>query len=152
VGIRVIPCTLKESHAFVRQWHRHHRPSQGGLFAVACASDDQICGVAVVGRPTSRLLQDGYTAEVVRLATDGTKNSASMLYATCWRAARALGYRRLITYILDSESGVSLRASGWKLVAQSGGGSWSRPSRPRVDTQPLQGKLRYEVFDFGEAR
>jgi hypothetical protein len=97
---------LPEAHVYVRQWHRHHKPAVGGLFALACAVSGEVCGVAVVGRPVSRMLQDGYTAEVTRLATDGTKNAASMLYAACWRAARAMGYRKLITYILKTETGI----------------------------------------------
>lgn len=142
----IVPCTLREAHAFTARWHRHHGASVGGLFALACAaSDDFICGVAVVGRPVSRMLQDGFTAEVTRLSTDGTKNACSMLYAASWRAARAMGYRRLITYILATEAGASLAAAGWKMVGETRGASWSRLSRPRVDISPLQNKLRYEV-------
>ncbi|WP_326550148.1 XF1762 family protein [Micromonospora sp. NBC_01813] len=96
--------------------------------------DDVLVGVAVVGRPVARLLDDGLTLEVTRVATDGTRNANSLLYAAAWQAARALGYRRLVTYTQDGESGASLRASGWRIVAsrppQPG---WSRPSRPRVD-------------------
>lgn len=144
--MKIVPCTLKEAHAFTARWHRHHGPSVGALFALACAaSDDFVCGVAVIGRPVSRMLQDGFTAEVTRLSTDGTKNACSMLYAASWRAARAMGYRRLITYILAAEPGTSLKAAGWKLVAETKGGPWNRPSRPRVDLHPLQGKMRYEV-------
>jgi hypothetical protein len=91
------------------------------------------------------MLQDGYTAEVLRLCSDGTKNTCSMLYAAAWRAVRAMGYRKLVTYILISESGTSLRAAGWKCIGEAGGGSWNRTSRPRVDTHPLQKKIRFEV-------
>lgn len=144
----IVPCTLKEAHAFTALWHRHHGPSVGALFALACAaSDGFICGVAVVGRPVSRMLQDGLSAEVTRLSTDGTKNACSMLYAASWRAARAMGYTRLITYILATERGTSLTAAGWKLVAETKGRSWNCPSRPRVDLHPLQDKMRYEVQD-----
>ncbi len=104
-----------------------------------------VVGVAVVGRPVARALQDGATAEVIRLATDGMRNACSMLYGACWRAARALGYRRLITYTLATEPGVSLRAAGWTLIGEAGGGIWSRPSRPRDDAHPTQGKLRWEA-------
>lgn len=143
------PITLREAHAYVNSVHRHHRCSRGGIFAVAAYQGDGsgmvIRGVAVVGRPVARMLQDGWTAEVTRLATDGAKNACSMLYAACWRAARAMGYRRLITYILTGEPGISLRAAGWKLVAQTRGGPWSRENRPRIDLHPLQAKLRYEA-------
>lgn len=144
--MNIVPCTLKEAHAFTARWHRHHGPSVGALFAIACAaSDGYICGVAVIGRPVSRMLQDGFTVEVTRLSTDGTKNACSMLYAASWRAARAMGYRRLITYILASEPGTSLAAAGWKLIAETKAARWDRPSRPRVDLHPLQNKMRYEV-------
>lgn len=139
------PITLREAAAFVAQTHRHHAPPQGGVFAIGCAESERICGVVIVGRPVARMLQDGYTAEVTRLATDGTKNACSLLYAAAWRAARAMGYRRLITYILESETGTSLKAAGWKFVGEAGGGTWSREGRPRVDRHPTQGKLRWEV-------
>jgi hypothetical protein len=99
----------------------------------------------IVGRPVARGLQDGWTLEVVRLATDGTPGACSALYSAAWRAARAQGYRRLVTYILAEESGISLRAAGWKEVAAVRGRSWHCPSRPRVDKTPLQDKIRYEV-------
>lgn len=85
------------------------------------------------------------TAEVVRVATDGTRNACSMLYGAAWRACRALGYRRLVTYTLPEEGGASLRAAGWRLVGEAGGGSWSRKSRPRVDLHPTQQKMRWEA-------
>jgi hypothetical protein len=96
------------------------------------------------------MLDDGWTAEVVRLATDGSKNVCSMLYAASWRAARAMGYRRVITYILDSEPGTSLIAAGWKCIGECGGGSWSRTSRPRIDKAPLQKKIRFEILAHGK--
>jgi hypothetical protein len=91
------------------------------------------------------MLQDGYTAEVTRLATDGTRNACSALYGAAWRAARAIGYRRMISYTLPEEGGASLRGAGWRLVGEAGGGSWSRASRARVDTHPTGTKLRWEV-------
>lgn len=102
-------------------------------------------GVAIVGRPVARQSQDGLTAEVKRLATDGTRNACSILYAAAWRAARALGYRRLITYTLPEEGGASLRGAGWRCIGSAGGGAWSRRARPRVDLHPTQQKLRWEM-------
>jgi len=139
------PISLSDAMLYVERVHRHHRAPQGGLFAVAVSEEGEIIGVAIVGRPVSRMLDDGWTAEVTRLATDGHQNACSMLYAACWRAARALGYHKLVTYILDTEPGTSLIAAGWKLIGQTSGGSWSRMDRPRVDKHPLQAKLRYEV-------
>ncbi len=143
MNLQLCPVTLKEADAFVRAHHRHHRPSRGALFAVAAERSGEVVAVAVVGRPVARQLQDGYTAEVVRLATDGSRNACSMLYAAAWRAARALGYRRLVTYILETEPGTSLRAAGWTDIGKAGGGTWSREGRPRVDTHPTQGKIRF---------
>lgn len=114
--IELISMTLREARAYVAENHRHHRPPQGGLFAVGAALDQRVVGVAIVGKPVARMLNDGWTAEVTRLCTDGTRNACSALYGACWRAARALGYRRLVTYTLADEGGSSLRASGFRLV------------------------------------
>lgn len=142
--LRIVPTTLREANAYVRQHHRHHRPARGCIAVVAVADGDVVRGVAIIGRPVSRVLQDGYTAEVVRVATDGARNACSMLYGAAWRAARALGYLRLVTYTLPSEGGASLRGAGFTLIGEAGGGSWSRSSRPRVDEHPTQTKLRWE--------
>ncbi|GEA16338.1 hypothetical protein E308F_25840 [Moorella sp. E308F] len=144
----IVPCTLDEANAFIKQYHRHHGPVKGHKFSIAVADEkNNIRGVAIIGRPVSRVLDDGWTLGVRRLATDGCKNACSALYAAAWRATRAMGYRRLVTYILTTEPGTSLRAAGWRCVGQAGGGSWNRPSRPRVDKHPLQQKLRWEVSD-----
>lgn len=145
MSLSVVPCTLTDAKAFVAQHHRHHQPPVGGLFAVGVASGASVVGVAIVGRPVARGLQDAYTAEVTRVATDGTRNACSKLYGACWRAARALGWRRLVTYTLDTEPGSSLRGAGWTVVAEVQGRSWDCPSRPRVDKHPTQGKLRWEA-------
>lgn len=140
------PITLREANAYVLEHHRHHGKTRGCICVVACADGEgEIRGVGIAGRPLSRMLQDGYTAEVTRLCTDGAPNACSMLYRALWRACRALGYRRLVTYTLPEEGGTSLRAAGYKLVGEAGGGSWSRTTRPRVDTSPTQTKLRWEV-------
>lgn len=143
----VVPVTIREARAFVSAHHRHHRAPQGALFALGCSIDGEeiVRGVCLVGNPVARMLNDGWTAEVTRLCTDGTRNACSILYAAAWRACRALGWRRLITYTLADEGGASLRASGWLCVGEAGGGSWSRVARPRVDTHPTQIKMRWEV-------
>lgn len=145
MGLMLEPTTLRDARRLCIRWHRHHRPPQGGLFAIACSHDDRLFGVVIVGRPTARNNDDGYTAEVTRLATDGTKNACSFLYAAAWRACRACGYRKLVTYILNSEPGTSLRAADWHCVGECGGGKWSRRDRPRADDHPTQLKMRYEV-------
>ena len=144
--LTVVPCELAEANAFVKQHHRHHVPVVGHKFSIAVADDEgTVRGVAIVGRPTARRRQDGWTLEVTRLATDGTSNACSALYAAAWRAAKAQGYRRLGTYILDSEPGTSLTAAGWHLVHSTPGRSWDVPSRPRVDKHPLQGRVLWEA-------
>jgi hypothetical protein len=106
-GLSLQPITFAEACEFVRKHHRHHAPSVGWLFGCAVNDGEKVVGVVMVGRPVARMLQDGYTAEVTRLCTDGTKNAASMLYGAAWRAAKALGYRRLLTYTLETEAGSS---------------------------------------------
>jgi hypothetical protein len=143
--IEIVPITQKEANAFVKAHHRHHRPVVGSVFQIAAASEGKVVGVVIVGRPVARKLQDGWTLEVNRLCTTGEKNVCSMLYSASWRAAKAMGWKRLITYILSEESGTSLRAAGWKCLGEAGGGSWNKKSRPRVDKHPTQRKLLFEA-------
>lgn len=112
---------------------------------MAVAEGGMVHGVAIVGRPVARMNDDGWTLEVVRVATDGTKNACSKLYRASWKAARAMGYKRLITYTLPEEGGASLRGAGFRLIGEVGGGSWHREARPRVDKHPTQPKLRWEI-------
>ena len=142
----IVPIKLAEANAFVRQHHRHHQPVLGCKFCIAVCDEERVVGVAIVGRPVARMLDDGWTLEVNRTCTDGTKNANSMLYGACQRATFALGYKKLITYTLAEEGGASLKASNWKCIGKAGGGTWNRESRPRVDLHPLQGKLRWEVY------
>lgn len=147
--LELVPVTLAEANAFVEQKHRHHGKTAGHKFSVAVGDTEtgEIVGVAIVGRPVSRFLDDGWTLEVNRLCTDGTKNACSMLYAAAWRAARAMGYKKLVTYILDSENGTSLKAAGWKCIGQAGGLRWTGKRRPQVDLCPAQMKIRWEIGD-----
>lgn len=144
IAIEIVPISLKEANSFVSAYHRHHGPVAGHKFSIGLAEGEKIVGVVIVGRPVSRYLDDGWTLVVNRLCTDGGKNACSMLYGAAWRAARAMGYKRLITYILESESGVSLRAAGWKCVGQAGGLRWTGKRRPPVDLYPAQMKVRYQ--------
>ena len=131
--LEIVPITLKAANAYVRERHRHHKPTVGHKFSLA-VSDGEIRGVAIVGRPVARHLDDGLTLEVNRCCTDGSPNACSMLYGAAWRAAKAMGYRRLVTYTLPEEGGASLRGAGWKVVGMRGGGNWNAPTRPREDT------------------
>lgn len=145
--LRIVPCDLSEANVFVARHHRHHKAVVGHKFSLAVVDEaDQVRGVAIVGRPVSRVLDDGLTLEVTRVATDGCPNACSALYGAARRATFALGFRKLITYTLASEPGSSLLGAGWKCIGTAGGGSWYTPSRPRVDKHPTQEKLRWEVL------
>lgn len=149
--MRLIPMTMRAANEFVLTYHRHHGKVRGCKFCIGVLDDEQkLRGVAVVGRPVSRYLDTGLTAEVTRLCTDGTKNACSFLYAACARIARQMGYDRIITYILESENGASLRASGWSCAGLCGGGNWrcsmdckQSICRPRADSPNLCVKRLY---------
>lgn len=142
--LSVVRIGLDEANAFVLEHHRHHKPVIGHVFSIGAAQAGKIVGVAIVGRPVARMRDDGETAEVTRLCTDGTGNACSFLYGAATRAAFALGFKRIGTYILATEPGTSLTAAGWRLIGETGGGSWSREGRPRVDKHPTQAKLLFE--------
>jgi hypothetical protein len=137
MSLRITPINLDEANAFVAVYHRHHSPVPGAKFCIAVSDVDTVRGVAIVGRPVARMSDNGTTLEVNRCCTDGVHNGCSILYGAAWRAAKALGYARLITYTLPAEGGASMRASGWKLIGERGGGNWNVPSRPRIDTSEL---------------
>jgi hypothetical protein len=142
--IELRPITQKKAFAFIEEHHRHHDVPVGALWWHGAHDEDgKLAGVAVVGRPVSRMLDDGLTMEVTRLCTDGAFNACSILYAAARRAGIAKGFRRGITYILESEDGASLRASGWEHLGESKGGSHDRPSRPRTDKHPTCPKHKY---------
>lgn len=142
--LHAAPLTFDIAAAFVREHHRHHTPPQGHKFSIGAMDGDQLVGVVIVGRPVARRRDDGLTLEVTRLCTDGHRNACSFLYGAAARAAFALGYQRIGTYVLKSESGTSLKAAGWKLIAETPGRSWSVPSRPRTDKHPIEPRLLFE--------
>ncbi|HVQ94227.1 MAG TPA: XF1762 family protein [Mycobacteriales bacterium] len=144
--LTVVPVTFRQACAFIDAHHRHHRPPQGMRFALGVTDGTRLVGVATVGRPVARHLDNATTAEVTRACTDGTPNANSMLYAACWRAARALGYQRLLTYTQDGETGASLRAAGYHPTAhQPADPGWHRPSRPRTGDTGGVGRTRWEI-------
>nr|WP_330424109.1 XF1762 family protein [Roseburia intestinalis] len=127
-----VPMELKEAQNFIDTHHRHHQAAHRDKFRIAAMEDGEIVGVVQVGRPVSCVLDDGNTLEVLRLCSDGTKNVCSFLYSRAARVAKEMGYARIITYILETESGASLKASGWRCEAVNvGGANWNVPSRPR---------------------
>ena len=141
----IVPCTIADASAVVARWHRHHDPPVGGLFALGVVDGaGKLRGVAIVGRPVARNADNGWTCEVVRVATDGCPNACSALYGAAWRAARALGSRQMLTYTLPSEGGASLRGAGWTEVGPSAGreGWASRPGRKLENTEV---KTRWQV-------
>jgi len=140
------PIDFDEACDFVNKHHRHHVAPQGHKFSIGLSSNGEIIGVVICGRPVARLLDNGWTLEITRLCVkDGFPNACSQLYAAAWRAARAQGYKKLITYILSSEPGTSLLAAGFKLVGQTGGGTWDRKDRPRIDKHPIEQKKLFSV-------
>lgn len=170
MALELQPITLKEALVFVERHHRHHDAPQGGLFAVAVNAHvpprsfpewgghvpglpvtewpREVVGVAIIGRPVAKARQDGYTAEVTRVCVlEHNPNACSMLYAASWRAARALGYRRLGTYLLKDEPATSVKAAGWRFVGMTEDAKrgWTRPNRPRVDTHPIEQKQIWEA-------
>lgn len=131
-ALHLVPVSFEQACQFVGGWYRHNKPPVGHKFSVGVADGETLVGVCIVSRPVARAFQDGLTLEVSRTATDGTKNANSMLYGAAWRATKALGYGRLITYTQADETGASLRAAGWRVLAErSSRAGWDAPSRPR---------------------
>lgn len=134
--LTVRPIILRDANSYVAQHHRHNIPTTGHKWSIACYDGDRLCGVAICGQPVARRLDDGLTIEARRVCTDGTHNACSFLYGACARIAKDFGYKRIITYILETEPGTSLKASGWKMVQDSAGGvSWNVPNRHRDECQ-----------------
>lgn len=124
--LKIAQCELKDANIFIAEHHRHHKPVCGHRFSIRVVDGDRTVGVAVVGRPVARGCNAQKVLEVTRLCTDGTKNACSILYAACARIGRELGYESIQTYVLESESAVSLVASGWKFSHATKGGHWKR--------------------------
>jgi hypothetical protein len=136
--ISVVPVRLAQANEFVARHHRHHKPVPGSLFAIGVQDEGgQLRGVAIVGRPVARMLDDGVSAEIVRTCTDGTRNACSMLLGAARRAARAMGYRRILTYTLPEEGGASLRAAGFVFDGEAGDASKRWHSREGRNAQPI---------------
>lgn len=141
--MRAVPMSLKQANEFVSSLHRHHKPVHRDKFRVGAVKNDKIVGVVQIARPVARGLDDGETVEVVRLCTDGTKNACSFLYGKAARISKEMGYKKIVTYILENESGDSLKAAGWKYEITTQGGSWDTPSRRRETNAPTCKKQRW---------
>jgi hypothetical protein len=140
----IVPITLKAANAFVASYHRHHKPSVGHKFSIGLNDENNLIGVAIMGRPVARGSDNGFTIEVARLCTNGQKNACSMLYQAAARASKELGYKKIQTYILEIETGTSLKASGWKMEAITAGGQWKHTDgKERRTDQPTMPKQRW---------
>lgn len=149
--LALVPCSLMEANAYVAAHHRHHHPTPVAKFSIAARMDTQIVGVVIVGLPKARLAMDGWTLEITRLATDGTRNACSLLYGAARRAAFALGYTRVLTYTLVEEGGASLKAAGFRFDGVVDGESWLRRmahgGRFVDDRNPIGDKQRWVAGD-----
>ncbi len=150
-AVIAVPMTIAEANAYVASFHRHNKPVAGARFCVGASDGNELCGVAIVSRPVARKLQDGLTAEVVRCCVVETapKGTPSFLYASCWRAWRAMGGRRLITYTMQSEGGASLRGAGFKLIAELPGSNpkaWQTRAGREWQSVTGQAKFRWEML------
>jgi hypothetical protein len=141
----IVPLTLARANQLVGEWHRHHKLAIGHRWSIGVTSDGVLCGAAIVGRPVARVTPQYSIAEVSRLVTDGHQNACSIMYAACARAAQAMGFDEIQTFILESEPGISLRAAGWTSDPEpTTAEGWSRPSRKRDETKhPPVAKRRY---------
>lgn len=141
--LRAVPLTRDQANAYITQYHRHHRRVSGHRFIVGAQRGEELVGVMVAGRPRARMIDQYKHLEVNRLCSAGAENVCSFLYARAARIAREAGFQSIFTAILDSESGVSLKAAGWHRAYMTSGGSQDRPSRRRVDVAPTCPKQIY---------
>lgn len=145
--LTIVPLTLKQANELVGRLHRHHKPCHGHRFSIGCEDADGLHGAAICGRPVARGCDPYRTLEVSRLVTDGMKNACSFLYAASARIAKEMGFRNIQTYILETETGISLKASGWTRVATTVGGDWNHSTAnkgTRRTDQPMMPKQRWE--------
>ena len=140
------PIHLKDANNFVRQFHKHNLPTVGGKFAVACYDNDRLCGVAICGRPTARNADNGLTLEIYRNCTDGTRNACSKLYSACVRIAKEMGYAKVITYILESENGASVKASNFICEGKAGLEKQTGQRQMKYAVAPRELKKRYAFY------
>lgn len=145
-----MPLTLKHANMLVMQWHRHHKAEQGQRFSIGCLNGCSLVGACIVGRPKARMTNQYTVVEVSRLVTDGTRNACSILYAAAARAAQAMGFEKIQTFILENEPGISLIAAGWRFDGLTDGGDWNRPSRAGRRTDQPQCKKQRWVKDLNK--
>lgn len=143
--LSVVPLTLSQANELVAKWHRHHKPCVGHRFSIGVLDGAELVGAAIVGRPVARAVDQYSIAEVTRLVTNGTPNACSKLYSAVARIAKEMGFKKVQTYILATEPGTSLKASGWVKTAETSGGNWNHGWRKgRREDQPMEPKSRWE--------
>lgn len=142
MSLSATPITLAQAQAFVGKLHRHHKAPVGHRFSIGCQNAGELVGVVVVGRPVARKTDQYGIAEVTRLCTDGTKNACSFLYSLAARIAKEMGFASIQTFILPTESGVSLKAAGWTFDGTTHSGTWQTRTNRRTD-QPTEQKQRW---------
>ena len=151
--LKVFPLTLKAANEYIKEHHRHNKPCRGHRFSIgALDENNNLVGVAIIGRPVARMLDDGLTAEVNRVCTndDSPKNVCSFLYARAWRIWQQMGGERMITYTLQTESGTSLKGAGWKIVGGTKkNDDWNSRSKHHIgyianrEKQEVDGQLKF---------
>lgn len=140
--MEIRPITFREASDFINKHHRHHGATVGHKFSIGLYDEGKLIGCAVCGRPVARHYDDGITCEINRLCTDGTRNACSMLYGACCRVAKEMGYKKIITYILQSENGASLKASNFVCEGEAGGINWTG-KRNKGQNIPKEMKTRW---------
>lgn len=148
--IYAVPLTLRQANEVVKNFHRHNEPVNIAKFAIGAECEGSLVGVCIIGRPVSRVLDDGYTVEVRRCCVfnDSPKGTCSFLYASAWRAWRAMGGRKIITYTLQSESGDSLRGAGWSVIHQTTKRNdigWGNRDNRQMQDVSREPKFRWEM-------
>lgn len=144
--MEIRPITFKTACEYVDRYHRHHKPTVGCKFCIGVFDiDGTMHGCSICGRPVSRYYDDGFTLEINRVCTDGTYNACSMLYGASCRVAKAMGYKKIITYILKSENGASLKASNFICEGEAGGTHWTG-ARNKNQSIPAEMKIRWAKY------
>ena len=145
---KIVPLSLKEANEFVTTHHRHNKKTAGHKWSTGLMYQDELVGVAIVGRAISRHMDEKYTVEILRLCIKdpAPKNACSFLYSKVWRIWQTMGGKKIITYTLDEESGASMRAVGWKKAGTTTpvkeGKGWTNRGKGRI-WQPVNSKLKY---------
>lgn len=86
--LNLVPLTVEQAEKFLTSHERHYKSNALPVFALGI-SDGAICGAVIVG-------VSGEDAELSHIYSDGESLGYTLLYGAAWRAAKALGYVRMI--------------------------------------------------------